>query len=96
LRWNPLGRRSSMRRLKPFVAAGLVPVSSADSESRRRTTVGGRVGVGVDLHARDILVLSLNVHFNAVPELRRPSGLHDNFGGLEISSGAGFVFGRRR
>jgi len=96
VRWNPLRGTAAVSRWKPFVSAGLVPVTSADSESERRSTIGARVGAGIDIHRGDTLVFTIDTHYNAVPELRHPSGVFDNFNGLEFSSGIGFQFGRRR
>jgi len=51
---------------------------------------------GDDLHLGPTVVVPFELHYNAVPQLTRPSGLHDNFAGFEFSTGVGWLFGRGR
>lgn len=99
VQWNPLPGGGADRRLKPFLAAGIVPVSSADSEgigSARRYAVGATVGAGLDLFVSRTFALGASVGFNAVPGFTRPRGRHDTFNGPEFSLRAGWVIRRRR
>jgi hypothetical protein len=99
LRWNPRRGDQARQVVKPFVSAGLVPVTSADSEYHRpgrRATLGASLGGGVDVHVSPSFALGLNVGYNAIPDLGDPSGLHDNFGGLEVSLSVGLLFGSAR
>ena len=41
-------------------------------------------------------VLDLGVGFNAVPGFDNPSGLHDNYQGLQLSLRVGWLFGQGR
>jgi hypothetical protein len=92
LRWNPRHGDVTQQRMKPYLAVGMMPVSSADFMSERRTTVGARVGAGIDVHTSRSKALTFGLNYNAVPTLS-PERLHDNFGGVEFTTGIGFFFG---
>jgi hypothetical protein len=99
VQWNPLRGDRAVRRIKPFLAAGLVPVTSADSKaigSRRRATVGVHLGTGVDVQVADTFSLGAAVGFNAVPRFTQPAGRHDNFHGVELALRVGWLFGTSR
>jgi hypothetical protein len=99
VRWNPRRGNIAWQRVKPYVSAGVVPVTSADASSYRpgrRTTLGASFGGGADVHLTPSFALGLNIGYNAVPGLYEPSGLYDNFNGLEVSLSLGFLFGDTR
>src|SRR5262245_14417057 len=92
LRWNPRQGEVTQQRVKPYLAGGMLPVSSADSQSERRTTVGARMGAGIDVHISHSKALTFGLNYNLVP-LLKPAQLYDNFGGVEFTTGIGFLFG---
>jgi uncharacterized caspase-like protein len=99
VQWNPLRARAATTRVKPFLAAGIVPITSADSEgigSSRRYSIGGTVGAGVDLQVSPTFALGGSVGFNAIPAFTRPEGRHDTFHGPELSLRISWMIGRGR
>lgn len=97
--WNPFGADAAARRWKPFVAAAVVPVSSADSEgigSRRRYSVGAHVGLGADVMVTPAFALGASAGFNAVPDFTRPKGRSDTFHGIELGLRLGWTLGHGR
>jgi len=99
VQWNPIRGDRASRRLKPFLAAGVVPITSADSEgigSRRRYSVGANVGAGIDLLVSRTFAIGASVGYNAVPGFTRPEGRDDTFNGVELALRVGWVFGHGR
>jgi hypothetical protein len=99
VQWNPLRARAADHRIKPFLAAGIVPVTSADSEgigSTRRYSVGATVGAGLDLHVSRSFAIGASANFNAIPAFTRPTGQHDTFHGPELSLRVSWIIARGR
>jgi hypothetical protein len=96
LQWNPRRGGLETQRFKPFLGGSVMPVTSADSNTDRRTTVGAHVGAGFDFQVAQTFALGLEAGYNAVPGFDNPSGLHDNFHGLELTLRVGWLFGRGR
>lgn len=97
VQWNPRGAAGAAHRLKPFLAAGLVPITSADSKdigSRRRYAVGVNAGMGVDLQLTPGFAVGAAAGLNAMPAFTRPIGRHDTFNGLELSMRVSWILGR--
>jgi hypothetical protein len=97
VQWNPFA--SPSRRLKPFLAAGVVPITSADSPdigSTRRFTVGGHVGAGLDVQVAETFAVGAGIGYNAIPAFTRPEGRHDSYTGLELSLRVGWLMGSGR
>jgi hypothetical protein len=98
IEWNPRPGPKPVHAWKPFLGAGLVPVTTSDSwgvRSERRTTVGAHIGAGFDYQLTESFALGVAAGFNAIPELG-PGDLHDNFHGLELTLRLGWLFGRGR
>jgi hypothetical protein len=96
LQWNPRRGQLASERLKPFLSAGLVPVSSADFMTDHRFTLGAHLGAGFDYQVANTFALGAWAGFNFMPELSNPSGLHDNFGGPEVAVRVSWLMGRGR
>lgn len=99
VQWNPRGAGAATRRLKPFLAGGLVPITSADSKdigSKRRYSMGVNAGAGADLHLTSGFAIGAAVGFNAIPSFTRPTGRHDTFHGLELSMRVSWILGHGR
>jgi hypothetical protein len=96
LQWNPRRGDLASQRFKPFLAGSIMPVTSADWNTDRRTTVGAHLGAGFDVQVARTFAVGLEAGFNAVPGLDEPSGLHDNFHGLELTLRVGWLFGQGR
>jgi hypothetical protein len=96
LQWNPRRGQLASERLKPFLSAGLVPVSSADFMTDHRFTLGAHLGAGFDYQVANTFALGASAGFNFMPELSNPSGLHDNFGGPEVAVRVSWLMGRGR
>ena len=94
VQWYPRGARGAREQFKPYLAAALLPVSSADYGLDRRSTLGMQIGAGLELYTR-ALAFTLNGGYNAVPELDTRADLQDNFRGLQFAIGFGFTFGGR-
>jgi hypothetical protein len=94
VQWYPRGDTGVDEGVKPFLAASVLPVTSADYDTERRSTVGVHVGAGLEFYSRHAFVFSLSGGYNAVPRLNGLPNLQDNFQGLTGSMGFGFVFGR--
>jgi hypothetical protein len=105
VQWNPRGGDRGRQRFKPFVAGGLVPLTSSDLGEGRRTTVGANAGAGFDFHVAPTLALGVNAGYNVIPALARPMVLRgdrltivtstDIFSGPELSLRIGWLFGGR-
>jgi hypothetical protein len=99
VQWNPLRARAANHRVKPFLAAGVVPITAADSEgigSTRRYSLGASIGAGVDLHVSRTFALGISAAYNAIPDFTDPPGRDDTFNGAEVAIRVGWVFGRGR
>jgi hypothetical protein len=96
LQWYPRGGTGADEGVKPYLAASVLPVTSADYGTSRRSTVGVHLGAGLEFYSRHAFVFSLSGGYNAVPRLNGRPNLQDNFQGLTGSMGFGFVFGQGR
>ena len=99
LQWNPRRARAAEHRTKPFLSAGIVPITSADSEgigSTRHFSVGATVGAGVDVQVSTTFAVGFSAAFNAIPAFTRPAGRYDTFNGPEASLRVGWVIGHGR
>jgi hypothetical protein len=105
VRWNPFRGDHRTRLLKPFIAAALGPVFGSSSGSfvtdntistgtMTRATLGGRFGGGFDIHVARSFSLGLNVGYNAMMDFSEPVGLRDNFNGVQVALGVGWLFGK--
>lgn len=95
LQWNPRRGELSSQRLKPFLSSGVVAVSSGDSYTPRRVTMGVHVGSGADYQVSHTVALGVSAGWNIVSERLTPSNLYDNFGGPELAVRIGWLFGSR-
>lgn len=96
IQWNPRSGDQATQAFKPYLAVGVVPVTSADWDTDRRTTVGAHVGAGFDFQVARTFALGTGVGFNAVPGFERPSGRHDNYHGLQLTLRVGWLIGQGR
>jgi Caspase domain len=99
VQWNPRGAGGASSRLKPFLAAGIVPITAADSKdigSRRRYSVGANIGAGLDVHLAPGFALGASAGFNAMPAFTRPKGRNDTFHGLELAVRMSWILGSTR
>jgi hypothetical protein len=105
IRWNPFKGDHRNQALKPFIAIGIGPVFAAASGSFvgngrsssgniSRATVGGHFGGGFDVHVARSFSLGVNVGYNAMVNFSEPVGLRDNFNGLQVGLGVGWLFGK--
>ncbi len=105
IRWNPFKGDHRSQVLKPFIALAIGPVfGSADGSfvgngrtsagSTSRATLGGHFGGGFDVHVARSFSLGLNVGYNAMVNFSEPVGLRDNFNGLQVGLGVGWLFGK--
>ena len=96
VQWNPRRGSQAAQAFKPYLAVGVVPVTSADWNTDRRTTVGAHIGAGFDFQVARTFALGVGAGFNAVPGLTRPSGLHDNYHGPQLTLRVGWLIGQGR
>lgn len=89
LRWNPLRGDVSASRIKPFLSAGALPVTQIAS---MRYALGVQVGGGADLFLTRSFSITGSALFNGFPLTGR-NPRHDDFKGLAVSFGFGWVFG---
>ena len=57
-------------------------------------TLGGHIGGGLDVQVARSFSIGLNVGYNAMLNFAEPIGLHDNFNGVQVSIGVGWLFGK--
>ncbi len=91
VRWDPRHGDLAAQRLKPFLAAGIVPVSQIESS---RYGVGLNVGAGADLHLSRSFSLGFKAGYNGFPTSSRAGARHDDYRGREITIDIGWLFGR--
>lgn len=91
VRWNPRRGDLASQRLKPFLAAGIVPVSQIESSSYG---VGLNVGAGADVYLTRSLSLGVKAGYNGFPTSSRAGARPDDFRGREITIDVGWLFGR--
>ena len=53
-----------------------------------------RLGNGFDVHVARSFSLGMNVGYNAMLNFSEPVGLHNNFNGVQVSLGVGWLFGK--
>ena len=105
VRWNPFKGDFRTRALKPFVAIAAGPVFAASSGSfvghdtisagsETRATFGGHFGGGFDVHVARSFSLGLTVGYNAMMDFSEPVGLRDNYNGVQVGIGFGWLFGK--
>lgn len=90
VRWNPVRGDTASHRVKPFLAAGLLPVTQIES---RRYAVGVQVGAGADVHLTRSFSIGVTAGYNAFPTLG-DNPRHDDFKGREVSLSFGWLLGR--
>jgi len=96
LQWNPVRRAPARLRLKPFLSAGLVPVTRSDALSAgRQWTLGAQFGAGTDVQVTPGFALGIRSAYNAVPAFRG-SSTPNNYGGLQFSVSLSWLFGTSR
>lgn len=89
LRWNPLRGDLTAHRIKPFLSAGAIPVTQMES---KRYALGVQVGAGADVYLSRSFSVTGAARFNGFP-LTGNNPRHDDFKGLEVSLGVGWLFG---
>ena len=105
LRWNPFKGEHRLQSLKPFVSAGVGPVIGNQSGtyvasgyinagSTTEATLGAHFGGGMDVHVARSFSLGIEVAYNAMKDFTRPVGGHQNFNGVQVSLGIGWLFGK--
>jgi len=104
-RWNPVKRNQAQQGLKPFVSVAAGPIfgvsegsfvgagviSSGDAV---RTTLGGQLGAGVDLHVARSFSIGLEAGYHAMMNFAQPVGLRDDFNGPHVTISFGWLFGK--
>jgi len=105
-RWNPLKGDHAHQVFKPFITGSLGPISgladgsfvsshgSVTAGSSTKTTLGGHFGGGVDTHVARSFSIGLDVGYNAMMNFEQPVGVHNNFNGLQVAVGLGWLFGK--
>jgi hypothetical protein len=108
VRWNPLKGDRAHQAFKPFITGSLGPIAGlADGSfvstqgsfmagSTTKTTLGGHFGGGVDTHVARSFSIGIDVGYNAMMNFDQPVGLHNNFNGLQVGIGLGWLFGKGR
>jgi hypothetical protein len=105
VRWNPLPGDHRSAVLRPFITGGLGPViGTAEGSfvgrgvivngSTTRGTLGAFVGGGLDLHVARSFTLGMSAVYNGMADFSEPVGLRDNFNGVQIVLGIGWLWGR--
>jgi hypothetical protein len=105
IRWNPFKGDHRTQALKPFIAVAIGPVFGSASGSFvgngrasagnvTRATIGGHFGGGFDVHLARSCSLGLNVGYNVMANFAEPVGLRDNFNGVQVGLGVGWLFGK--
>jgi hypothetical protein len=95
LQWSPMAQPQA-RRFKPFVSGGPVVVTRSEGGSIQRVTAFGlQIGTGVDVHLRRSVSLTIKGAYNIVPVFGGPTW-PSNYKGLQVSFGAGWLFGQPR
>ncbi|MBN2227719.1 MAG: outer membrane beta-barrel protein [candidate division Zixibacteria bacterium] len=64
------------------------------TESRTETTIGGRLGMGMDIILSRKFVMETAVGYNLMSDFSQPIGGSKNYSGPEFRMGIGFVFGK--
>ena len=90
--------------LKPFISAGLGPVIGSSSGSYvgrtisagnvTRATLGGHAGGGLDVQLVRSFSIGWDLGYNAMLNFSEPVGLRDNFNGIRLALGFGWLFGK--
>jgi hypothetical protein len=104
IRWNPFKGDHRRQSLKPFLAFGIGPVVGASegsfvgrtitTGSMTRATVGGQFGGGFDVHVARSASLGVAVTYDAMKNFSEPVGLRDNYNGVQVAIGIGWLFGK--
>jgi Caspase domain len=105
IRWNPFTGNLGSQALKPFVTVGGGPVlgisdgalvggNTVTANHTVSGTIAGRIGGGVDVQVARSFSIGMNVVYNGMFDFKEPVGLHDNFNGLQVSIGFGWLFGK--
>jgi hypothetical protein len=105
VRWNPWRSDPVHQALKPFIAIGAGPVTgmasgsfvngaAVEAGSATRTTLGGHVGGGFDVHVARSFSIGLEIAYNGMVNFAQPVGLHDNFRGTQVGISMGWLFGK--
>lgn len=92
LRWNPVPGDHTSRRLKPFLSAGALPVTQIES---MRYALGIQVGGGADVFLSRSFSITGSALYNGFP-LTGVNHRRDDFKGLQVSLGFGWMFGAAR
>jgi hypothetical protein len=90
VRWNPRPGDLTSQRLKPFVTAGVVPVTRLEASDY---AIGLKAGAGADVHVTRSFTLGLDLSYNGFP-FGGNNQRHDSFRGVELAFGFGWVFGQ--
>lgn len=96
VQWNPRRASAAAGRVKPFLAAHVLPITAADAEWTRRYSVGVSLGAGFDLHLSPAFAVGLTGAFNAVPGFTKTQGRHDTYHGPEVALRTSWMIGRGR
>ena len=105
IRWNPFKGDSRDRPSKPFVAAAAGPIfglaegsfvapGTISSTDTVRTTFGGHLGGGVDVHVARSFSIGLDAGYHGMLDFSQPVGLRDNFNGPHVTVSFGWLFGK--
>jgi hypothetical protein len=104
IRWNPLRGDHRRQSLKPFLALGVGPVIGTSQGSFvgktisngivSRSTVGGQFGGGFDVHVARPVSFGVSVVYNAMADFSEPVGLRNNYNGVQVALGIGWLFGK--
>jgi opacity protein-like surface antigen len=105
LRFNPSPGDTTGRSVKPYLLAGVGPVvgtvagsvagrSGVLTGARSEVALGGQLGGGVDFMLGRSWALNVEATYNLMQAFERPIGPHDDYSGLELHVGIGWVFGK--
>jgi hypothetical protein len=105
VRWNPFKGDHRLQMIKPFIAIATGPVigsstgsfvsrTTVSTGSVARATLGGHFGGGFDVHLARSFSVGLDIGYNAMMNFSEPVGLHDNFNGVQIALGVGWLWGK--
>jgi len=104
IRWNPFKGDHSVQSFKPFLAFGVGPVfgmsegsfvgKTISAGTARRTTAEAQIGAGFDVHVARAASIGVTVGYNVMGNFSEPVGLRDNFNGMQVTIGVGWLFGK--
>jgi hypothetical protein len=59
-----------------------------------RTTVGGRLGAGLDAHVARSWSIGVEGGYTWMPDFSQPVGIRDNYSGFDVGVSIGWLFGK--